>query len=138
MTSTHTYVVLEISPEAHAEIKAKLLAAGYSDQIHGDTIDMHGIAVEPLVGKQILSFEEDRRYRSGIELSRAVLGEQTIEVTWPETGNVPLKSIREYYPEGVSVDRQGNVSGDPKAIESFKEFCRHRPILLDEEAYNRP
>lgn len=44
---THTYVVLEISPEAHAEIKTKLLDAGYDHFIDGETIDMHGIALEP-------------------------------------------------------------------------------------------
>ena len=47
MMSTHTYVVLDISPAAHAEIKAKLLAGGYQHAIDGDTIDMHGIALEP-------------------------------------------------------------------------------------------
>lgn len=47
MRSTHTYVVLDISPEAHADIKAKFLAAGYGHSIDGDTIDMHGIALEP-------------------------------------------------------------------------------------------
>ena len=47
MRSTYTYAVLEVSPAAHAEIKAKLLAAGYQQAINGDTIDMHGIALEP-------------------------------------------------------------------------------------------
>ena len=47
MTMTYTYAVLEVSPAAHAEIKAKLLAAGYQHAIDGDTIDMHGIALEP-------------------------------------------------------------------------------------------
>ena len=49
MTMTYTYAVLEVSPAAHAEIKAKLLAAGYQHAIDGDTIDMHGIALEPEV-----------------------------------------------------------------------------------------
>ena len=44
---TYTYAVLEVSPAAHAEIKAKLLAAGYQHAIEGDTIDMQGIALEP-------------------------------------------------------------------------------------------
>ena len=47
MRSTHTYAILEVSPAAHAEIKAKLLAADYGHAIAGDTIDMHGIALEP-------------------------------------------------------------------------------------------
>jgi hypothetical protein len=56
MRSTHTYVVMELSPAAHAEIKAKMLAAGYQHAIDGDTIDMHGIAVEPK--KKIFSRRE--------------------------------------------------------------------------------
>ena len=44
---TYTYAVLEVSPAARAEIKAKLSAAGYQHAIDGDTIDMHGIALEP-------------------------------------------------------------------------------------------
>lgn len=44
---TCAYVILEISPEAHAEIKAKLLAAGYQHAVDGDTLDMQGIALEP-------------------------------------------------------------------------------------------
>jgi len=47
---THTYAILWISATAFDEIKAKLEAARYEDQIHSDTeygtvIDMHGIAV---------------------------------------------------------------------------------------------
>lgn len=49
MRSTYTYAILEVSPAAHAEIKAKLLAAGYQHAIDGDTIGMHGIALEPEV-----------------------------------------------------------------------------------------
>lgn len=45
--STYTYVTMELSEAAHAEIKAKMLAAGYGHAVHGDTIDMHGIAVIP-------------------------------------------------------------------------------------------
>ena len=47
MRSTYTYVIMELSPAAHAEIKEKMLAAGYQHAIDGETIDMHGIAVEP-------------------------------------------------------------------------------------------
>lgn len=54
MITTHTYAVLKISHEAYAEIRAKLEAAGYSDQIRTvanrqreiEAIDMHGIAVQ--------------------------------------------------------------------------------------------
>jgi hypothetical protein len=50
MRVTHTYVVLEISPAAFAEIESKLKAAGYEhtfheDREHGSLIDMHGIAL---------------------------------------------------------------------------------------------
>ena len=47
MRSTHTYVVMQLSPAVWAEIKAKMVEAGYQHAIDGDTIDMHGIAVEP-------------------------------------------------------------------------------------------
>jgi hypothetical protein len=50
MRHTHTYAVLEISPEAFAEIHAKLEAAGYQHAFGTDDgqpcIDMHGIAVK--------------------------------------------------------------------------------------------
>jgi hypothetical protein len=44
---THTYVVMEISAAAYAEIKAAMLAADYGDDVFGPDgeIDMHGIAV---------------------------------------------------------------------------------------------
>lgn len=48
---THTFVVLEISPETYAEIYQKLLAANYNHAFSEDTdghivIDMHGIALK--------------------------------------------------------------------------------------------
>ncbi len=47
LRQTHTYVILEISPAAFAEIKAKLEAAGYQHTfMSGGEIDMHGIAVK--------------------------------------------------------------------------------------------
>lgn len=49
MRVTHTYAVLEVSANAFEEIKTKLEAAGYQDQIHIDgdkvLIDMHGLAL---------------------------------------------------------------------------------------------
>lgn len=50
LTHTHTYSILELSPAAYQEIRSKLEAAGYTDVFHrdddhGETIDMHGIAV---------------------------------------------------------------------------------------------
>lgn len=47
MRSTHTSAILEISPEAYAEIAGKLKKAGYSHAFDGETIDMHAIALEP-------------------------------------------------------------------------------------------
>ena len=48
-TCTHSYAVLEISPAAFEEIRRKLQAAGYQDQLHNRAgrlvIDMTGIAV---------------------------------------------------------------------------------------------
>ena len=50
-TSTHTYAILKISPEAYREIRILLDEAGYSDQFlegsRGDElIDMHGLALQ--------------------------------------------------------------------------------------------
>lgn len=47
---THTYALLPISKEAYAEIRDKLIIAGYDhalheDSDHGEVINMHGIAV---------------------------------------------------------------------------------------------
>ncbi len=46
---THTYVILDISPNAFREISGKLRDAGYDHAFHQDgdreVIDMHGIAV---------------------------------------------------------------------------------------------
>jgi hypothetical protein len=44
---THTYVTLEVSHSAFAEIYAKLEAAGYDHALNVDLIDMHGIALVP-------------------------------------------------------------------------------------------
>jgi hypothetical protein len=146
MRSTHTYVILEISPEAHAEIKAKLLAADYGHAIDGETIDMHGIALQPggepeiaadRNGDRQLSAIVDRvlhaQELAGIVLSRAVLGEPTVQVHWPDNEKgIPLSAIREHYPEGVVIDRHGNLSGDPVAIEEFKTYCRALPMLRGE------
>ena len=48
--TTHTFAVLQLSPEAFAEIKDKLEKAGYQDQFlnegKGLMIDMHGIAMK--------------------------------------------------------------------------------------------
>lgn len=54
MRSTHTYTILKISAAAHAEIKGKLLAVGYSHAIDGETVDMQGIAVEPESPEELL------------------------------------------------------------------------------------
>ncbi len=47
---THTYVVLQVSPEAYTEIQNSLERAGYGhafvdDIARGPLIDMHGIAL---------------------------------------------------------------------------------------------
>lgn len=46
---THTYAILEISPDAYQEIREALAQAGYHHAFHQeegrDLIDMHGIAV---------------------------------------------------------------------------------------------
>ncbi len=46
---SHTFAVLDISPQAFAEIKRKLIIAGYDHSIQqldaSEVIDMHGIAL---------------------------------------------------------------------------------------------
>lgn len=48
-SGTHTYALLEVSPGAYAEIRAKLEAAGYAHAFHQDdnqeVIDLHGLAL---------------------------------------------------------------------------------------------
>lgn len=55
--STYTYVVLEISAAAYAEIRAKLQAAWYAHAFHNsdgrEVIDMHGIAVAPIPEREM-------------------------------------------------------------------------------------
>lgn len=46
MKTTHTYAVLEVSREAHDEIRKLLEEAGYQHAFHDDVIDMHGIAIK--------------------------------------------------------------------------------------------
>ncbi len=50
MSATHTYAILEVSPEAFEEIRAKLEEVGHQVQFHEDDgeslIDMHGIALK--------------------------------------------------------------------------------------------
>lgn len=48
MRTTHTYAVLQISKEAYQEIRDKLEQNGYEHQFHGDLVDMHGLAIQPL------------------------------------------------------------------------------------------
>jgi hypothetical protein len=52
MRQTHTYVTMQLSAAAYAEIKEKMVAAGY-DHVFGrdGEIDMHGIAVVPYVNE---------------------------------------------------------------------------------------
>ena len=50
MRSTYTYVVMEVSPATYAEIRKKLVDAGYDHALHNDgndheVLDMHGIAL---------------------------------------------------------------------------------------------
>ena len=47
---TYTYAIMEVSQKVYDEVRAKLLDAGYADQIDpSENLDMHGIAlnVEP-------------------------------------------------------------------------------------------
>ena len=56
LTSTYTYVLLDVSSETYDEIYDKLRAAGYDQCFHADgketVIDMHGIALNKQEGKK--------------------------------------------------------------------------------------
>ena len=47
---SHTYAIVPVSQATFDEIKAKLLGAGYEDQLHEDPegliLDMHGLALQ--------------------------------------------------------------------------------------------
>lgn len=55
---TRTYVILELSPSAYAEIRKKLVDAGYHHAIHGDLLDMDGLAVGCEAQADVLNTEE--------------------------------------------------------------------------------
>lgn len=48
MRATHTYAILEVSPQTFHEIATKLKEAGYEHSFldGGITVDMHGIALQ--------------------------------------------------------------------------------------------
>lgn len=61
---TYTYVTLGISRAAYDEIAGKLKAAKYNHLFKGETIDMHGIALEPQ-GSRLRDFSLDAgRYQA--------------------------------------------------------------------------
>ncbi len=45
MTGTYTFALVEVSPEAFAEVEKKLNEADHGGVIDADTIDMHGLAL---------------------------------------------------------------------------------------------
>jgi hypothetical protein len=62
--STYTYVTMDVSPSTYAEIRKKLVDAGYDHAISKDggeeTLDMHGIALtEGIPDGTILEVGED-------------------------------------------------------------------------------
>lgn len=112
MRSTHTYVVMELSPAAHAEIKAKMLAAGYGHAIDGEAIDMHGIAVEP--DGSLAEAQAEIKRRTGL----------TVNLT-SRHGIVDRE-------DGIDVviDSAGEAHGSPQALENFARFCAARSSLV--------
>lgn len=45
---TYTYVEMPVSEKTYQEIRHNLVTAGYFQAIHGQALDMHGIALIPL------------------------------------------------------------------------------------------
>jgi hypothetical protein len=82
---TYTYAILELSPAAYAEIRAKLEVAGYAHAFEKrdgvECIDMHGIAVQA---------EPAEQYRSYCFLS----GHRT-EPGWNPFAPTPLGALQE-------------------------------------------
>lgn len=78
---THTFAVLEVTPMAFVEIRARLEKAGYDHAFHGDTIDMHGIGLKALSGPAaptdiVVSTLLSKRTKEGM-VELAVNGERT-------------------------------------------------------------
>lgn len=66
MRSTHTYVTLELSPQAFEEIRKKLEAARYQHAIIDQcTIDMHGLAVTREQEPQLAQYRCHKVVRAG-------------------------------------------------------------------------
>lgn len=157
MRSTHTYAVLEISPEAHAEIKAKLLKAGYQHAISGETIDMHGIALESeaqpagvhhchcsAVHKCDINVHPDPVVHAA--LSDLVEAMSRYDVQTGSSSRVTMHTDcysggqfhshtfndgADVYPPSLnlSVDKFGAVHGTSEAIAKFREFAAARAKL---------
>lgn len=76
--TTHTYAVLDVSPAAYGEIRAKLEAADYQHAFHqtdaGMVIDMHGIALRIQDGPP--KSDEDRSEPHG-DVAPAICGGDT-------------------------------------------------------------
>ncbi len=112
---THTYVVLEISPEAHAEIKTKLLDAGYDHFIDGETIDMHGIALEPDGPAKCQKSPIREHFTAGVLIDKY--------------GNVSGD------PEAVA-DFQRYARSRPTLLNDYVE--PNQAMIVDEQAFTRP
>lgn len=77
MTHTRTYVILEVSPSAFAEIEQKLRAASYGHAFATDegrlTIDMHGIALQSEGILALVEHEKVEREQAQIKRSHMAL-----------------------------------------------------------------
>lgn len=49
---TYTYVKMPVSRKTYDEVRKNLITAGYFQAIHGEDLDMHGIALSPLPSRK--------------------------------------------------------------------------------------
>ncbi len=76
---TYTYAILQISPEAHREIRDALAEAGYQHAFHDDNvIDMHGIALQPRPGEDSVLWHQSGVNAEGEPFVQLLLGMRVI------------------------------------------------------------
>ena len=87
MRQTHTYSIMQVTPDSYVEIRTKLVDAGYTDLIHDEpdeeVIDMHGLAIQA----ETLTHSTPYRFLTDV----------LKEFTRAEEMHAPLNSLHEAY-----------------------------------------
>jgi hypothetical protein len=103
---THTFATLDIAGHVWDEIAARLKAAGYGEQVDGDTIDMHGIGLVKSDRKRASETPQARIFpgahgplqSNAAAIMRAVM--QAIQETYPGW-EITLFLAEKYAPAGA-------------------------------------